>query len=127
MKRISAWFDRHPRTRIALQLALDGLPVLVMFLHLSSGYSVKMLTTGWDGHYRIMPSTFYYVTLVCLMVIPIPAFVASFFWRDKAFELFEQHRWSRRASNLLRIAGALVVAIAFLLDILFFAMWTMTW
>lgn len=127
MKRISAWFDRHPKTRIALQLGLDGLPVLVMFLHLSSGYSVKMLTTGWDGHYRIVPSTFYYVTLVCLMVIPIPAFVASFFGRDKAFELFEQHRWSRWASNLLRIAGALVVAIAFLLDILFFAMWTMTW
>ena len=127
MKRISAWFDRHPRTRIALQLALDGAPVLVMVLHLLSGYSVKMLTTGWDGAHRIVPSTFYYVTLVCLMVIPIPAFVASFFWRDKAFELFEQHRWSRRASNLLRIAGALVVAIAFLLDILFFAMWTMTW
>ena len=127
MKRISAWFDRHPKTRIALQLVLDGLPVLVMFLHLSSGYSVKMLTTGWDGHYRIIPSTFYYVTLVCLMVIPIPVFVACFIWRDKAFELFEQHRWSRWASNLLRIAGALVVAIAFLLDILFFAMWTMTW
>lgn len=121
MRSISERFDRHPKTRIALQLVLDGLPVLVMALHLLSGYSVKMLTIGWDGHYRIIPSTFYYVTLVCLMVIPIPVFVASFICRDKAFELFERHRWCRWASNLLRIISVPVVFIAFLLDILLFS------
>ena len=32
MKRISAWFDRHPKTRIALQLAVDALPFLLLAL-----------------------------------------------------------------------------------------------
>lgn len=96
---------------------LDGLPVLVMALHLLFGYSVKMLTSGWDGRYRIVPDTFYYVTLICLIVIPIPAFVLSFIWRDGTAELFEQYRWCRWTSNALRIAGALVVAIALLIDV----------
>lgn len=30
MKHISAWFDRHPKTRIALQLVLDGLPLICL-------------------------------------------------------------------------------------------------
>lgn len=30
MKRISAWLDRHPKTRIALQLAVDGMPFWLM-------------------------------------------------------------------------------------------------
>lgn len=30
MRRVSAWFDRHPKTRIALQLVLDGLPFLLL-------------------------------------------------------------------------------------------------
>lgn len=127
MSKSSDFFDRHMKTRIVLQLVLDGLPLMVMALHLLSGYSVKMLTSGWDGHYRMIPSAFYYATLVCLMIVPIPAFVASFLWRDKAFDLFEQYRWCRWLSTALRIAGALVVSISFLMDILMFAMWTITW
>ncbi len=128
--RISAWFDRHMKTRIALQLVLDGLPVLVMLLHLSSGYSVKMLTSGWDGHYRIVPSTYYYVTLVSLLIIPIPAFVASFLWRDKVVDLFEQYRWCRWISNLLRISGVVVTTIATLMDVFLLAIgliWIYGW
>lgn len=130
MKSISAWFDRHMKTRIALQLVLDGLPVLVMLLHLSSGYSVKMLTSGWDGHYRIVPSTYYYVTLVSLLIIPIPAFVASFLWRDKVVDLFEQYRWCRWISNLLRISGVVVTTIATLMDVFLLAIgliWIYGW
>ena len=130
MRRISEWLDRHPKTRIALQLVLDGLPVLVMLLHLSSGYSVKMLTSGWDGHYRIVPSTFYYVTLVSLLIIPIPAFVASFLWRDKVVDLFEQYRWCRWISNLLRISGVVVTTIATLMDVFLLAIgliWIYGW
>ena len=123
MKRICAWLDRHPKTRIALQLMLDGLPVLIMVLHLSSGYSVRMLTSGWDGHYRIVPSTFYYVTLVCLMILPIPAFVASFLWRDKVVDLFEQYRWCRYVSSMLRVVSALIVSIVFIMDIFLIAAW----
>lgn len=123
MRRISEWLDRHPKTRIALQLMLDGLPVLIMVLHLSSGYSVRMLTSGWDGHYRIVPSTFYYVTLVCLMILPIPAFVASFLWRDKVVDLFEQYRWCRYVSSMLRVVSALIVSIVFIMDIFLIAAW----
>jgi len=127
MSKSSDFFDRHMKTRIALQLVLDGLPLMVMALHLLSGYSVKMLTSGWDGHYRMIPGPFYYATLVCLMIVPIPAFVASFLWRDKAFDLFNQYRWCRWLSTALRIAGALMVSLSMLIDILLFAAWTMTW
>ena len=37
MKRISAWFDRHMKTRIALQLVLDGLPAFLLILPLAVG------------------------------------------------------------------------------------------
>ena len=37
MKRISAWFDRHMKTRIALQLMLDGLPFLMALFPLVVG------------------------------------------------------------------------------------------
>ena len=126
MKGIRAFFGMHPAIRIALQLLLDGLPVLVMALHLLSWYSVRMLTSGWDGQYQMVPGTFFYATLFCLMIVPIPAFVAGFLWRDRAFDLFEQYRWCRWLSTALRIAGALVVSVSLLMDILMFAMWTIT-
>ncbi|MBR6667614.1 MAG: hypothetical protein IKL25_04545 [Clostridia bacterium] len=121
MKRISAWFHRHPKTRIALQLVLDGLPVLLMAMHFLSFYTVRMFEES--GAYHMQPSSFYYVTLACLIIVPIPAFVASFFWRDKAFELFKRCRWCRWGANLLRIASALVVSIVFIVDIFFVVAW----
>ena len=123
MRLLTDFFDRHMKTRIALQLVLDGLPVLVMVLHLLSGYSVRMLTSGCDGHYRIVPSTFYYVTLVNLLIIPIPAFVASFLWRDKVVDLFEQYRWCGYVSSMLRVVSALIVSIVFIVDIFLIAAW----
>lgn len=121
MKRISAWFDRHTKTRIALQLAVDGAPVLAVLMHLLSFYTVTMLEES--GAYHMQPSSFYRVTLMCLMIIPIPIFVASFLWRDRAFALFEQHRWCRWTSTVLRILSALVVAFSFLMDIVLLALW----
>lgn len=121
MTALRTCFDKHIKTRVALQLLLDGLPAFVMALHLLSGYSVKMLTSGWSGEYRILPGTFYYVTLICLMAIPIPAFVLSFIWREKDADLFQQHRWCRWISSLLRIPGAVVIAIAILLDVFLFS------
>ena len=98
---------------------LDGLPVLTALMHLLSFYTVTMLEDS--GAYHMQPSSFYRVTLVCLMIIPIPAFVASFLWRDSAFALFEQHRWCRRISTVLRVLSALVVSAVLLMDIFFIA------
>ena len=38
MKRISAWFDRHMKTRIALQLLLDGLPFFMLAFSFMKGF-----------------------------------------------------------------------------------------
>lgn len=103
-----------------MQLALDGLPVLVMVLHILSWLTVRMQCDG-TGTYDMQAGWFYRVTLACLMVLPIPAFVAGFLWRDKAFALFEQHRVCRLSSNVLRIIGALVVSVVFLFDIFYIA------
>lgn len=121
MKEISDWFDRHPKMRIALQLAVDGAPVLAGLMHLLSFYTVTMLEE--NGAYHMQPSSFYRVTLVCLMIIPIPMFVASFLWRDRAFALFEQHRWCRWISTALRIISVLVVAFTCTLDVFLIAAW----
>lgn len=121
MRRISEWLDRHPKTRIALQLVLDAVPVILVILHLLSGFTV-MITDEW-GTYSIEPSLFYDVTLICLLVIPIPAFIASFCWRDKAFELLEKYRMCRYSSNVLRIFGALVVSIVLIVDMFLMAAW----
>ena len=122
MKCISAWFGRHMKTRIALQLLLDGLPMILVILHLLSGFTV-MIIDEWSGTYIIEPSLFYDVTLICLLVISIPAFIASFWWRDKAFELFEKYRLCRYSSNVLRILGAFVVSIVLIVDIFLIAAW----
>lgn len=122
MKCISAWFDRHPKTRIALQLVLDGLPFLLVILLLYFGFSMKIMD-GWSGTYIIEPSRICKAILFGLLVLSIPAFIASFLWRDRAFELFEQHRWCRYISNMLRILGALIVSIVFVVDIAFVALW----
>ena len=122
MKRISAWFDRHPRTRIALQLVLDGLPFLLVILLLYYGFGMK-IADGWSGTYIIEPSRICKAILFCLFVFSIPAFIASFLWRDRAFELFEQHRWCRYISNILRMLGALIVSIVFIVDIALVVLW----
>ena len=121
MKRIAAWFDEHPKTRIVLQLMVDAASVLAALMHFLSFCTVTMLEES--GAYHMQPSAFYRATLVCLMIIPIPAFVASFLWRDRAFALFEQHRWCRWTSTALRIISALVVAFSFLMDIVLLALW----
>lgn len=118
MKGIAHFFDRHIKTRIALQLVLDGLPLLLMILLLYFGFSVK-ITDSWSGTFIIEPSRIFDVTLFCLLVFTIPAFITSFLWRDRAFELFERHRWCRYISNTLRILGALIVSIVFVVDIAF--------
>ena len=122
MKRISAWFDQHPKTRIALQLVLDGLPLLVAVLCLHSLCTVDMIED--EGSYLMQPNWFYYVTLGGLMLIPIPSFVISFIWRDKDYELFGQHRCCLWISNMLRIPGVLVVGISLLVDLVTLAIWT---
>ena len=124
---MASYFSRHTKMRIFLQLVLDGLPVLLLLAHLLSGDTVRMYTHGWSGTYHFETGFLYDVTLICLLVIPIPAFVAGVILRDKAFEIFEQHRWCRWLSTALRIASALVVAMTLLADVLLFAAWTLTW
>ena len=48
MKRISAWFDRHMKTRIALQLLLDGLPFFMLAFSFMKGFLPKWSWTGED-------------------------------------------------------------------------------
>ena len=58
MKSISAWFDHHMKTRIALQLVLDGLPFLLSlsFLVIMAGLNDGLKLPFWLGKFVIVCS-----------------------------------------------------------------------
>ena len=109
------FFSAHPRLVTALQLLLDVLPLIVLALHLLSGFPIRMLTSGWSPQNEITPSTFYYVTLVLLMIIPIPAFVTGMLWEPQQVPM-----WQKCLRIPLRVVGGVTVGISLLLDIVLF-------
>ena len=113
--RISAWFDRHMKTRIALQLALDGLPMLLLvipFLVLALELDGRLPAGWWDV-----------LGIGCMYIVFFGGgallFVLGILFRSLARIEFECYPWCKAASDILRILSIVpaVVSFGFLIGI----------
>ena len=110
MKRISAWFDRHMKTRIVLQLVLDGLPVLLSLFPLMVGIleldEVLMYPGWWDT-----------IAIGCMYVMMFGGGAVLFglgIWlRSKATVEFECYPWCKGVSVILRIMSIIPAVFSF--------------
>ena len=116
MKRISAWFDQHPKTRIALQLVLDGLPLLMALFPLTVGIleldEVLPYPGWWDT-----------IAIGCMYAIMYGGGAALFalgIWlRRRALIAFECYPWCKVASMMLRVLSFIpaILSLGFLIGI----------
>ena len=117
MKHISAWFDRHPKTRIALQLGLDGLPFLMALFPLGVGMleldEVLPYPGWWDT-----------IAIGCMYAIMYGGgavlFVLGIYFRSRAKVEFECYPWCKAVSIILRLLGLLpaILSLGFLIGII---------
>lgn len=116
MKCISAWFDRHPKTRIALQLALDGLPFFMLMYMLVVGVlelEMVLITPGWWDT----------IAIGCMYAMMFGGGAMMFglgIWlRSKATVEFERYPWCKAVSGILRIVSIIpaVLSLGFLIGI----------
>ena len=110
MKRISAWFDRHPKTRIALQLALDGLPFFMLMYMLVVGVlelEMVNLSPGWWDT----------LAIGCMYVMMFGGGAVLFglgIWlRSKTTVEFECYPWCKALSAIFRILSIIPAVISF--------------
>ena len=101
MKRISAWFDRHPKTRIALQLALDG----AAFLLLAFPFTVGVIEVNCES--VIIPQWLDALTTASLMISMYGGgavmFILALCLRSRAEAAFARYPWCRGISIFLLV------------------------
>ena len=110
MKRISAWFDRHMKTRIALQLVLDGMPLLLALFPFVIGLleldGVLLYPGWWDT-----------IAVGCMYVIMYGGGAVLFgmgIWlRSKATVEFECYPWCKGVSVILRLLSVIPAVLSF--------------
>ena len=105
MKRISAWFDRHPKTRIALQLALDGLP----FLMLAVPFAVSVLPSSkWRSHVTNFNMTIWMYGGGAVL------FLLGIWLRRRGEKAFGGYPKCQTISDVLRVMSAIPAFVSFL-------------
>ena len=110
MGRISKWFTQHPKTRIALQLVLDGLPFLMVVIwSVMAIAEIEDLFTvpQWLGD-----------LLMTYMVFGMYGgnavlFVLGIWLRSRAVVAFECYPWCKIVSFVLRILSFIPAVISF--------------
>ena len=117
MKHISAWFDRHMKTRIALQLVLDGLPFLMALFPLVVGMleldEVLPYPGWWDT-----------IAIVCMYAIMYGGGAVlwglGIYFRSRAKVEFECYPWCKVVSVILRLLSLLpaILSLGFLIGII---------
>lgn len=105
MKRISAWFDRHPKTRIALQLMVDAAP----FLLLALSFIVSVFSPSrWAS--AVMNN--------CMSILMYGGGAAIFLlgiWlRKRAERAFNGYPRCETLSDMLRVLSAIPAFISFI-------------
>lgn len=100
MKSISHFFERHMKTRIALQLVLDGLP-FGMFLYMIVIGILELdnviISPGW---WDMLAMSFIYVMFFGGGMV---LFILAIWLRSRAKAAFERYAWCRGMSFLLRV------------------------
>ena len=101
MNRISAWFDRHPRTRIALQLMLDGLPFLLLIFPFTVGVvEVNCATVQIP---RWLDATAMASMQLVMFGGGAVLFLLSMWLRSRAESAFARHSWCKALCVALRV------------------------
>lgn len=105
MKSISAWFDRHMKTRIALQLVLDGLPFLLSlsFLVIMAGLNDGLKLPFWLGKFVIVCSFTFLLASIPLVVMSI--------WMRYRIENRIKGKLVRLFSTMLEILSCIVTVL----------------
>lgn len=109
MKRISAWFDRHTKLRIALQLVLDGLPFIQM---IGFGVCVYNLFT-----YPLELEWLMDVGIFGFLIAALPLLIIGIKLKSDAEGEFACYPWCDWVSRILRIFSALGVSVSVMLDL----------
>ena len=109
MKSISAWFDRHMKTRIALQLVLDGLPLFMLAFPLVLG--------GLELDERVPPGWWDYLGVGCMHIMMYGGGAVLFglgIWlRNRATIEFECYPWCKAVSFILRLLSVIPAVLSF--------------
>ena len=117
MKCISAWFDRHPKTRIALQLVLDGLPFLLAMFPFAVGMLELDAVLPYPGWWDT-------IAIGCMYAVMYGGgavlFGLGIYFRCKAKVGFECYPWCKVVSVILRLLGLLpaILSLGFLIGII---------
>lgn len=110
MKHISAWFERHPKTRIALQLVLDGLPFFMLAFSFIAGFLPK-----WSWTSDAMN--------VCMSILMYGGgtviFLLGIWLRKRAEKAFVGYPKCETFSDMLRVLSAIaaLISLGFLVSI----------
>ena len=116
MKHIFAWFDRHPKTRIALQLVLDGLPFLWLVIPFAT---CIFPSSRWTSD----------VMNTCLWLLAwggVPIFLLGIWLHKRAEKAFVGYPKCETFSDMLRVLSAIatLVSFGFLVSVMFGYIWT---
>ena len=110
MKRISAWFDRHPKTRIALQLVLDGVPAFLLIFPFAVGIlqlkDILPDTAWWS---QILNICFY----IEMFGGGAALFLLGIWFHSRAKTIFAPPSWWSYLSGMLRVLSAISAIISF--------------
>ena len=116
MKYVSAWFDRHVKTRLALQLVLDGLPFLMALFPLAVGMLELDEALPYPGWWDT-------IAMGCMYTMMFGGgavlFGVDIWLRSKAKVEFECYPWCKGLSFILMILSFIpaVVSFGFLIGI----------
>ena len=101
MKRISAWFDRHPKIRIALQLLLDAAPFLLLV-----GFGVCVLNIF---SYSLELGWLMDVGIFGYFIMTLPLFILGIKWKKSADGEFACYPWCDKVSGVFRTFSVIAV------------------
>lgn len=110
MQRMSAWFERHTKTRIALQLALDAAPFLLLVV-----FGVCM----WNiFSYPLALEWLMNMGIFGFFMLTLPLFILGIWLRGRAEGEFACYPWCATVSKVLRILGVLAASFSVFLGFL---------
>ena len=116
MKNISAWFDRHPKTRIALQLGLDAAPFLLLGIPFAT---CLFPSSRWTSD----------VMNTCMWLLAwggVPIFLLGIWLRKRAEKMFVGYPKCETFSDMLRVLSAIatLASLGFLVSVMFGYIWS---
>ena len=115
MRTIYRFFHRHIKTRIALQLLLDAMPLLLMCGFGAFAYNLFSypLELEWLMH----------IGFWGFLIGTIPVFIGGIILRRRADAEFVCYPWCEWVSRILRIGGVLSVSMNLVVILLLIAAW----